>query len=496
MKQIQSSTGNMIWLSPFPRIKSLYQFIINNVPIVIGVLLFAATILLKGAQFSTDGLFTWINALQLICFFLAAFLLRAAMTYYLQKQHCNVYLIDYSCFKPNNANSHRVPLSSFKEHFHLMPNITDHTTKFVARVLDHSGLGDETSLPPALFYIPPNGSFGDARDEAETVMFSVVDDLLAKTSINPVDIDILIVNCSVFSPVPSYSDMIINRYKLRSDIRSVQLSGMGCSAGLISVGLASNLLQTTPRGKHALVVSTETTTNIYYKGNKRAMQLTNMLFRMGGAAALLSSSGENARFRLNHLVRRTYGAQENAYKCVFLEEDDEENLGVNLSKDLIGVAGDALKTSMTAIGHLVLPTSEKLLFLLSVIAQKVLRGGRKLHIPNFCLAFEHFCIHAGGPAVIDAVQHNLNLSEEHVEPSKMTLHRFGNTSSSSLWYELAYIDAKGRMKKGDRVLMIGFGSGYKCNIAVWECIHAPYNADGPWTDCIYRYPIAPSILKP
>jgi 3-ketoacyl-CoA synthase len=77
-----------------------------------------------------------------------------------------------------------------------------------------------------------------------------------------------VVNCSLFCPTPSFVDMIINRYKLHSDIRSVHLSGMGCSAGLISVGLARNLLQVAPKGAHALVVSTETITPNYYVGSE------------------------------------------------------------------------------------------------------------------------------------------------------------------------------------------------------------------------------------
>jgi len=178
---------------------------------------------------------------------------------------------------------------------------------------------------------------------------------------------------------------------------------------------------------------------------------------------------------------------------VILHEDEEGILGVNLSRDIIRVSGDALGSGISSIGPLILPASEKLLFSLSWMARKVLGGKQQVaqpYVPNFCKAVEHFCIHPGGPAVINAVQKHLRLPEILAEPSRMTLHRFGNTSSSSLWYELAYIEAKGRMQRRDRVLMIAFGSGYKCNVAVWECIQPSDNADdGPWSKCIHRYPI-------
>ena len=56
-------------------------------------------------------------------------------------------------------------------------------------------------------------------------------------------IDILIVNCSIFCPTPSLSAMIVNRFKMRSNIVSYNLGGMGCSAGLLSISLARELLQ-------------------------------------------------------------------------------------------------------------------------------------------------------------------------------------------------------------------------------------------------------------
>ena len=55
-----------------------------------------------------------------------------------------------------------------------------------------------------------------------------------------------------------------------------------------------------------------------------------------------------------------------------------------------------------------------------------------------------------------------------MEPSRATLYRYGNTSSSSIWYELQFIERSGKLKKGDKVWQIAVGSGFKCNSAVWQ----------------------------
>merc|ERR1719222_1380769 len=96
------------------------------------------------------------------------------------------------------------------------------------------------------------------------------------------------------------------------------------------------------------------------------------------------------------------------------------------------------------------------------------------YTPDFTKGVDHFCIHAGGRAVIDGVQKNLGLQEHHIQPSKQTLFDWGNTSSSSIWYEVEWIERFGNLKRGDRVLQIAFGSGFKCNSAVWLALHVDH----------------------
>ena len=58
------------------------------------------------------------------------------------------------------------------------------------------------------------------------MIYDCVRNVLAKTKVDPRKIDILVINCSLFSPTPSLCTMVINEFGMRSDISSYNLSGM------------------------------------------------------------------------------------------------------------------------------------------------------------------------------------------------------------------------------------------------------------------------------
>lgn len=473
-------------------VKLGYHYLISNAMYIFLLPL----LLVASAHLSTLTADDLTNLWDQLKFNLVAVVLSSAFVVFLITLHFmtrprRVYLVDFACYKPEPAQ--KCTREVFMERSALTGNFTAENLTFQRKILERAGLGQDTYLPDAVMRVPPNPCMAEARKEAETVMFGAIDQLLAKTGVKPKDIGILVVNCSLFNPTPSLSAMVVNHYKLRGNILSYNLGGMGCSAGLISIDLAKQLLQVQPNS-YALVVSMENITLNWYFGNDRAMLLSNCLFRMGGAAILLSNRSSDRRlskYQLVHTVRTHKGADDKCYGCVFQREDDTKRIGVSLSKDLMAVAGEALKTNITTLGPLVLPMSEQLLFFVTLVARKVLQMKIKPYIPDFKLAFEHFCIHAGGRAVLDELEKSLELTEHHMEPSRMTLYRFGNTSSSSLWYELAYSEAKGRIRKGDRTWQIAFGSGFKCNSAVWQALRTidPAKEKNPWMDEIDKFPV-------
>ncbi|KAI4317575.1 hypothetical protein L6164_025437 [Bauhinia variegata] len=431
-------------------------------------------------------------------YFIMVTVLGILVLYYAHRRKSAIYLLDFSCYRP--LRSYRIPMSMFKELF-LIDNMDPEAVSFQCRILEKSGFSEETSLPPSLARLPKRKSITFALEEAETIMYEAISDLLQKSKINPKAIDILIINCSLFCPTPSLCSMVANKFRMRSNIISFNLSGMGCSAGLLSVSLAKDLLRV-HRNSLALIVSTEVLSLSWYMGKVPSMLLSNCLFRMGGAAVLMSSRAQDkhkAKYKLLHLVRTTKAQDDQSHGCVYQDVDPEDKEGVSISKNIVNVAGNALKTNITSLGPLVLPITEQFQYGFSLIWKKLwaTRRSAGIYTPDFHKAFDHFCIHAGGRAVIQAIETNLGLKKQDLEASSMTLHRFGNTSSSSIWYVLCYIEAKGRMKCGDRIWQIAFGSGFKCNSAVWKCVcDVKPDMGNAWSDVIDSYPVqVPDFVK-
>lgn len=405
-----------------------------------------------------------------------------------------IYLLDFACYKPHD--DFKVTREQFIEMARKSSKFNEASLEFQKRIVESSGIGDETYVPKSIMSPENTATMKEGRAEASMVMFGALDELFEKTKIRPKDVGILVVNCSIFNPTPSLSAMIINHYKMRGNILSFNLGGMGCSAGIISLDLARDMLQANPNS-YAVVVSTEMVGFNWYPGKERSMLIPNCFFRMGCSAILLSNRRRDyarAKYRLEHIVRTHKGADDRSFRSVYQEEDDQRFKGLKISKDLVEIGGDALKTNITTLGPLVLPFSEQLYFFATLIWRHLFGSGgrsqpKKPYIPDYKLAFEHFCVHAASKTVLDELQRNLELSDKNMEASRATLHRFGNTSSSSIWYELAYLEAKERIKRGDRVWQLSFGSGFKCNSAVWRSMRRVRSPSrNPWLDCIGRYP--------
>nr|DAD25963.1 TPA_asm: hypothetical protein HUJ06_027431 [Nelumbo nucifera] len=347
--------------------------------------------------------------------------------------------------------------------------------------------------------------------EMEEFFFDTLEKLFYRTGISPSEVDILVVNISMLATEPDLASRIVNHYKMREEVKVYNLSGMGCSASLISINLVKTIFMSYNHKKAiAVVVTSEAIGAHWYTGNDRSMLLTNCLFRSGGCSILLTndpSLRNRAMFRLRCLVTTHLGANDEAYWCGMQQEDESGRGGFYLSKNLPKVATRALTKNHSVIAPKILPIRELLRYVVLLVSSRLLprpdldsgsatagKGGlvkaaAAAGVNLIKSSVKHFCLQACGRAVIDGVGNSLGLTEHDLEPARMALGRFGNLSASSPWYVLANMEAKKRLKRGDRILMVSLGGGFMCNSCVWEVVRELEGAHNVWNnkDCINNY---------
>ncbi|KAG9145326.1 hypothetical protein Leryth_008267 [Lithospermum erythrorhizon] len=395
------------------------------------------------------------------------------------------YILHYECYKP--SNDRKIDSQMSGDIVLRNKNLGPQEHKFLLKAIVNSGIGEETYVPRNIVECRENSTtLADSVLEMDEFIFNTLDNLFKKTGISPKEIDVLVVNVSMLSLSPSLTSRIVNRYKMRENVKTFNLTGMGCSASLISMNLVENVFKSL-KNAFAIVVTTESIAPNWYNGSEKSMILSNCLFRSGGCCMLLTNKNSlksQALFKLKHLVRTHLGAIDEAHNCCFQKEDTQGLLGFFLGRSLPNSATRAFVENMKVLAPKILPVRELLRYIVVSFFQEMVSL-------NFKSGVDHFCLHPGGAAVIEAIKKSLELSEDDVEPSKMTLHRFGNTSASSLWYVLGYMEAKKRLKRGDSILMISFGAGFKCNSCLLEVVRDLEDGN-VWKECVDDYP--PKIM--
>ncbi|KAK1428763.1 hypothetical protein QVD17_17603 [Tagetes erecta] len=434
--------------------------------------------------------------LTILSLILLLYILYILLMFLNKRRHQNCYLLDYQLYKP--SDDRKLSTEFCGEVIKRAKNLGLNEYKFLLKAIVSSGIGEETYAPKMVFEgREENPNHQDAIEEMEEMFDYTIGRLLRRSGVSPSDIDVLVVNISMLACVPSLSSRIVNRYKLREDVITYNLCGMGCSASLVSLNLVESIFKS-KKNKLAMVVTSESLTPNWYIGNDKSMILSNCLFRTGGCAMILTnkpSLAHKCMLKLKCLVRTHHGAKEESYGCCIQTEDSEGRVGFHLGKSLPKAATRAFVDNLKQVAPKILPIRELLRFGILSVTLKLLHNWQRKAVGfarpviNFKAGVDHFCLHTGGKAVIDAVAHSLGLSDHDVEPARMTLHRFGNTSASSLWYVLGYMEAKKRLKKGDKLFMISFGAGFKCNSCLWEVVRDLEGVENVWKECnIEDYP--------
>jgi len=393
-----------------------------------------------------------------------------------------VYLVDFSCYKPpEEYKVHREELEEVVRAYN-----SPETCNFMEAVHRKCGLSaDSTYLHPCIHpkfcRDKPDTSLTAAQQECSESIFGALDGLLEKAQLVPKDIDILVTTCSIYCPTPSMASMVVNKYKLRTDVQSYNLGGMGCSNGVVSLSLIQDLLKAHPNS-NAVFLTTETNAPARYEGKDRHRLVANVIFRMGAAAILFSnkpSMAARAKYRMHHTARVHVGQSDDAYTAIHYGPDAEGLNGVYLGKNVSTEASRALTKAITAAApHLM--SWRQLLEYGYYQAKRRLHQDLPPYQPQFNKAASHFMLHAGGAKILQGLGKALKLNQHDLQPSYDVLYDYGNISSNSTWYTLANIETVRGVKAGDKLLQVGVGSGIKCGVTVWKAVRDVRDVHDVW----------------
>ena len=184
----------------------------------------------------------------------------------------------------------------------------------------------------------------------------------------------------------------------------------------------------------------------------------------GGAAVLLSNRAAYARtakYQLLHNVRVHTGQDDSSYSCMGWGPDKEGVNGVFLRKDVPIQAAKALEICLRTIAPKLLTWGQYAEAAYNLFEKIVLGRSVAEYVPDFTKCIDHFALHAGGYAVLKGLQNAMRLPVDKMLPSFGTLRDYGNTSCSTTWYVMAYMETCEDVRRGQTVMQVGMGGGMK-----------------------------------
>jgi len=264
---------------------------------------------------------------------------------------------------------------------------------------------------------------------------------LKKAGIAPHDIDYIVTatNTPDYFGFPSTACLIQDRIGANG-CAAFDLAA-GCTGFIYALQVAQGLLESS-QGRNALVIGTDTLTRI----TDWADRSTCVLFGDGAGAAVLSRIQESSRGILKGIL----GAEGSGHKdLVLVQSEKTKSFG---------------REGPYALSHIYMNGQNVYNFAVKSISVLV---ERLFHASLYSIDELRWIVpHQANARIVQAAAKRLRIPEERFY---MNIEEYANTSAASIPIALAEMDGKGLLKKGDLVMLIGFGAGltYGATLVRW-----------------------------
>lgn len=276
------------------------------------------------------------------------------------------------------------------------------------------------------------------RQHTSDLAIAAVNDLLAHhPGVTIADVDYLIVGSSTPDyAYPSVSAMLQAHYGLPKTVGALDISA-ACAGFAYGINLACGLIGTGQVRRVLVVVADALTRSVDYTDRSTAV-----LFGDGGGAALIEYSADPAIFGMDA------GADGNGGKFLYR---------TGLRTDINGVVDSSrlLRQEGAAVYRWVLENVPL------AVARILSRAGMTLD------DIDWFVPHSANMRMIEALDKRLPFPFER---TLLSVEEYGNTSAVSIPLALVPAVRDGRVRAGQRLLLMGFGGGLVMagNVIEWK----------------------------
>jgi alkylresorcinol/alkylpyrone synthase len=279
-------------------------------------------------------------------------------------------------------------------------------------------------------------------DAAQDLGARAIDRALEQAGLRRCDLDALFVVSITGVASPSLDARLINRLRLRPDIKRTPIFGVGCVGGALALSRAADYALAYPHHVTA-VLSVELCSLTFQRNDLSAANVVSSgLFGDGAAAVIVA--GEQVRVRSGSdgtAQKIARGPRILATESVFYE-NTERVMGWDIS-------GEGFKIVLSPE----LPALIRRTLANDVDAFLARHGLTRADIGSWV-------IHTGGPKVLTAIQDALALHDRDLAPSWDSLRRMGNLSSTSVLLVLEDVIEAHAPPPGTLGMLLALGPGF------------------------------------
>ena len=295
------------------------------------------------------------------------------------------------------------------------------------RVFANTGIERRYSCVPLDWYSEKHG-WTDRTDlyvENAVALFEKITlDLLEQAALRLEDIDAIVVSSTTGIATPSPDALVVERLRLRRDIRRLPIFGLGCAGGVIGLTRAAEMAKAHP-GSRVLFLSVELCALTFRKDDlSKSNIVATALFGDGAAGAILSTHGNGPA--LGSGGEHTWP---NSLDIMGWEVE-EDGLKARFAQSIPALVASDFKT------------------VLHTFLQK-----NDLRLKDI----DGFACHPGGAKVLDALEESFGIARGALTESRGVLRDYGNMSAVTALFVLERMNWRDEAR---RTLMTALGPGF------------------------------------